>query len=346
MACQSTAFGLNVWRFVAGLGIGVELITIGAYLTEFAPREIRGRAFAMCQAIGFTAVPVVSFLAYLLVPHSPLGVSGWRWVVLLGSAGAVFVWWIRRRLPESPRWLAQQGRLAEANAVLSALEERVASESGRPLPAIPEASPVAAKGAFRDMWVPPYRRRTIMMSTFNVFQTIGYYGFASWVPTLLIRQGIAVTNSLFYTSVIALAAPIGPVIGFLIADRFERKHVIVAMAFVNVVCGLAFSQARQPAFIIAMGVCLTLAGNIISYSYHLYQQELFPTAIRSRAAGFVYSWSRVSAIFSSFVIAFFLDRFGVGGVFLFIGAAMTVVMLVIGLLGPRTRAVALENISH
>jgi putative MFS transporter len=183
-----------------------------------------------------------------------------------------------------------------------------------------------------------------MMILFNIFQTVGYYGFASWVPTLLIKQGIAVASSLLYTTVIALAAPLGPLIGFVIADRFERKHVIVAMAFVNVICGLAFSQARSPAFIIAMGVCLTLAGNIISYSYHLYQQELFSTGIRSRAAGFVYSWSRLSAMFSAFIMAFVLERFGVTGVFLFIGGAMTVVILAIGLMGPRTRGASLDQI--
>ena len=346
MACQSTASGLNFWRFVAGLGIGVELITIGTYLTELAPKQIRGRAFAFCQAIGFSAVPVVSLLAYLLVPSSPLGISGWRWTVAIGSGASVFVWWIRRQLPESPRWLAQQGRLEQADEIVSALERRVQDDYGCQLPAVDESPAPVRKGRFRDMWISPYRSRTLMMSVFNIFQTVGYYGFASWVPTLLIAQGIAVTNSLLYTSVIAMAAPVGPLIGLRIADRFERKHVIVTMAFANVVCGLLFSQARQPALIIAMGVCLTLAGNIISYSYHLYQQELFPTGIRSRAAGFVYSWSRFSAIFSPFIIAYFLQHFGVTGVFLFIAGAMSVVVVVIGTMGPRTRGTALESISQ
>ncbi len=109
MAFQETALGLNVWRFIAGVGIGVELVTIGTYIAELVPRQIRGRAFACEQAVGFTAVPVVAFLAYLLVPHSFFGLDGWRWVVLIGAHGALFVWWIRRALPESPRWLAQQG---------------------------------------------------------------------------------------------------------------------------------------------------------------------------------------------------------------------------------------------
>ena len=111
MAFQSTAFELNLWRFLSGIGIGVELVVIGSYLSELVPKHIRGRAFACCQAIGFTAVPVAAFLSYLLVPWAPFGIDGWRWVVLIGAHGAVFVWWIRRALPESPRWLAPEGQI-------------------------------------------------------------------------------------------------------------------------------------------------------------------------------------------------------------------------------------------
>ena len=206
--------------------------------------------------------------------------------------------------------------------------------------------PVAAQGRFRDMWVTPYRSRTVMMVIFNVFQTVGFYGFANWVPTLLIKQGITITTSLMYSSIIAVAAPIGPIIGLFIGDRFERKTVIVVMAAVNVVCGLWFSQVSNAVLLVSLGVCLTLAGNIISYSFHAYQAELFPTSIRARAVGFVYSWSRFSAIFTAFFIASVLKYFGSTGVFVFIAAAMAIVMLVIGVMGPRTRGVALEELSH
>lgn len=195
------------------------------------------------------------------------------------------------------------------------------------------------------MWVAPYRKRAVMMMIFNVFQTVGFYGFANWVPTLLIKQGITITTSLMYSSVIALAAPVGPLIGLLIADRFERKTVIVAMAGTAVVCGLLFSQTSVAALLIVLGIGITLANNIMSYSYHAYQAELFPTAIRARAVGFVYSWSRFSAIFTSFVIAAVLKGFGTAGVFVFIAGAMAIVMAAIGLMGPRTKGIALEAIS-
>jgi putative MFS transporter len=347
MAFQTTAFGLNLWRFIAGLGIGVEIITIGTYVTELTPKRVRGRAFAFSQTIGFTAVPVAAFLSYLLVPRSPFGLDGWRWVVLFGAAGAIFVWWVRRGLPESPRWLVQTGRPNEADRIVSQLENQARTESGRDDLDMLEGSPeLPGRSAFRDMWIAPYRNRTVMLIIFHIFQTIGYYGFANWVPTLLIRQGITVTNSLLYTSVIAIAAPVGPLIGVLIADLFERKTVIVVMAGVSIACGLLFSAVTKSLWIVAMGISLTLANNIITYSFHLYQQELFPTGIRSRASGFVYSFSRLSATFNAFFIAFFLERFGVTGVFAFIAGAMAIVMVTIGVMGPLTRGVALEKVSE
>jgi MFS transporter, putative metabolite:H+ symporter len=346
MAFQDTATGLNVWRFLAGIGIGVELVTIGTYISELVPKHIRGRAFACEQAVGFMAVPVVAFLSYLLVPNKPFGFDGWRWVVLIGAHGALFVWFIRRVLPESPRWLAQKGRLEEADRVMSMLEAIAEKESGQPLPAPAAPEQVNARGAFRDMWVAPYGKRATMMIIFNIFQTVGFYGFANWVPTLLIKQGITITTSLMYSSVIAIAAPVGPIIGLFIGDKFERKTVIVVMAAANVVCGLLFSQVSGALLLVSMGVCLTLAGNIISYSFHAYQTELFPTSIRARAVGFVYSWSRFSAIFTSFLIAGVLKEFGTTGVFVFIAGAMLIVMASIGLMGPKTRDLALEKISH
>jgi MFS transporter, putative metabolite:H+ symporter len=346
MAFQTTAAGLNFWRFVAGLGIGVELVTIGTYISELVPRHIRGRAFACEQAVGFLSVPVAAFLSYLLVPRRPFGIDGWRWVVLIGAHGAIFVWFIRRALPESPRWLAQKGRLAEADQVLSNLEAIVAQEYGKPLPAQAAPAPVAPSNRFSDMWAAPYGKRAIMMIIFNVFQTVGFYGFANWVPTLLIKQGITVTTSLMYSSIIAVAAPVGPLIGLWMGDKFERRTVIVVAAAAITVCGLIFSQVSGAALLITMGVALTLANNIMSYSFHAYQTELFPTGIRARAVGFVYSWSRLSAILTSFLIAGLLRQFGTTGVFVFIAIAMLVVMTVIASMGPRTRNLALEEISH
>ncbi|KKB64165.1 MFS transporter [Robbsia andropogonis] len=346
MAFQDTALGLNLWRFIAGIGIGVELVTIGTYIAELVPKQIRGRAFACEQAIGFVAVPCAAILTYLLSEVHFLGLEGWRWVVLIGAHGAMFIWWIRRQLPESPRWLALKGRTAEAERIVADLETRVASEYGKPLPPPLAPEPVGERKRFRDILQGVYRKRTTMLVLCNVFQTVGYFGFANWLPTLLISHGVTVTRSLAYSSIIAVAAPIGPMIGLWMGDRFERKSMIVFMAGAIMVCGLLFSQVTGSVPLIVTGVLITLACNMMSFNLHAYQTELYPTAIRAQAVGFVYSWSRFSAIFTAFAISAILHGFGVVGVFAFIAAAMLIVMLVIGLMGPRTRDIALEKISH
>jgi putative MFS transporter len=268
-------------------------------------------------------------------------------VVLIGSVGALVVWWIQRRVPESPRWLARHGREAEAEQVTAAIESAVAAELGGPLPAPgPAVADVTTHGSLAEIFHPPYRRRTIMMSVFNFFQTIGFYGFASWVPSLLIAKGIHITTSLEYSFIIAAANPLSPLLGTLIADKMERKWQIVAAAACIAVFGLAFSQQNTAALLILLGVLVTLSNNWMSFSYHGYQSELFPTRIRSRAVGFVYSWSRLSAALAGLAIGFLLQSFGVTAVFLFIAFSMAMVIISIGGFGPRTRGLTLEEISH
>jgi len=345
MAFQNDVFGLNLWRFISGIGVGVELVTIDAYLSELVPRELRGRAFAFNQTIQFSSVPIVALLAWLLVPHSPLGLDGWRWVVLIGAAGAVLVWWIRRSVPESPRWLAQHGKLAHADAILTELEVRIVTESGCALPSPADTETFPPRGSFAEIWRPPYRQRTLMLVVFNVFQTVGFYGFSNWVPTFLIKRGISIVNSLEYTFLIAIAAPFGPLLAYRLADKFERKWQIVLAALGVAVFGMLFGQMTLAPLLIGLGILLTVSNNILSFSFHAYQAELYPTRIRALAVGFVYSWSRLSVVLSAFVIAFFLDRFGVPGVFALIAGSMIVVMLAIGIFGPRTNRLSLETIS-
>jgi len=215
MAFQNFAAQLNAWRFLAGIGAGLEQVTIDTFLAEIVPVRARGKAFAFCQFVQFSAVPVVALLGWLMVPRQPLGFAGWRWVTLIGSAGALLAWQFRRGLPESPRWLALHGREAEAERVMKELEGRVESDAGDLLPPPrPAAAPApSAKNSLREILRPPYGKRTLVMSVFNLTQTIAFYGFGSWVPTLLIAKGIHITTSLQYAFIIAIANPVGPLPG-------------------------------------------------------------------------------------------------------------------------------------
>lgn len=347
MAAQNTAIGVDVWRFIAGIGIAVELVTVDTYISELVPKTIRGKAFAVNSCIQFSAVPLLALLAWLLVPLDPLGMAGWRWVVLVPAIGAVAVWWIRLAVPESPRWLAHHGRLDDAERVTAALEASVTADLGRPLPA-PAPAMIEEDGSsgFSEIWRRPYRRRTLMLMVFNFFQTIGYYGFGNWVPALMAAQGANITQSLRYSFVVAISYPLAPLFFTLFADRFERKWQIVTAAMGIAVFGLLFTKQSSAVMLIACGVLITISNQLLSYSFHAYQAELFPTRVRARAVGFVYSFSRLSTVFTSFMIAFFLQNFGTLGVFGFIAGSMMMVVVSIGIFGPRTRGLALEEISH
>jgi putative MFS transporter len=351
MAFQSTGVGVVLWRLIASIGIGIELVTIDTYIAELVPRHLRGRAFAVNQMIQFSVVPLVALLAYLLVPSDPFGFAGWRWVVLIGSSGALVVWFIRLRLPESPRWLIQHGRLAEAETITARIEAAVQRDLGGaalpPVDAVVTTLPVSqGAGGFAEIFSPMYRPRTVMMMVFQFFQAVGFYGFANWVPTLIAQQGINLSRSLLYSFIIAIANPFGPALGFLVADKVEVKWIMVTAAFCIGVFGLLFAMQHDVPLLILFGVLITLSNNILSFSFHAYQSELFPTRIRARAVGFTYAFSRLSTVFMSLIIGQLLATGGVPAVFIFIAVSMLIVILSIGLFGPRTRNLQLERISH
>jgi MFS transporter, putative metabolite:H+ symporter len=347
MGMQDTANGVNFWRFVSALGVGLELVTVDAYLSELVPKKNRGAAFAFLQAMSAIAFLVSYFLSWQLIPNAPFGYDGWRWVTWIGSIAAIVIWWIRLGLPESPRWLAQQGRMQEAERVMADIEARVGADYGGPLPSPePPQYQDPRRGSIGEIFSPRYLRRTIMLMLFNFFQTVGFYGFVAWTPTLLIAKGIHITQSLKYSAIINVAAVACPLLIMLFADRLERKWHCCLSCLSIAVFGIWFASVDSSWALIALGACLAMAAQWLSYGLHNYQAELYPTRIRARGVGFVYSWSRLSGILTPFFVAFFLRDFGATGVFLFVAACMGVVILSVAGLGPRTRQLEVEAIAH
>lgn len=349
MSLQSTDVGLVFWRFLCGIGIGVEFVTIDTYLSELVPVERRGKAFAFTSLIGTTAYPITAFLAWAFVPYMPFNVDGWRWVGIIAAIGAIIAWLLRLGLPESPRWLAAHGRREEAERITAMIEARVqAGNGGRPLPPprVVADEVEVGKGAFAEMFNETYRSRTIMLIIFQLLQTVGYYGFTSWVPTLLLAQGINITKSLAYTIIIAAANPLGSLAATQFADKCERKWQLAFAALGIAGFGLIFAQMTAAPGIMTVGVCIAFCNTVLAYSLHAYQSELYPTRIRARAVGFTYGWSRFSTIFIGFIIAYCLRNYGTIGVFTFIAGSMVIVFFIIAIMGPRTTGLRLEAISR
>jgi putative MFS transporter len=252
------------------------------------------------------------------------------------------IWILRLYLPESPLWLARHGRGAEALAVVRTLEAATGASGKQEAMAEGRASATRPMVSFADLFKPPYFSLVAMFMVFNLCQAFGFYGFANWVPTLLVEKGITVTKSLEYAFIVAFAYPVAPLLAASFADKLERKWIICGACTAIIVFGIAFSQLTAPALLIGTGVLLTAANMTMSYAYHAYQTEVFPTAVRARAAGLVYSMSRLSAMFSGFIVAYMLKQAGVGGVFGLITTAMVIVIVTLAVFGPSVRGRPLD----
>jgi putative MFS transporter len=347
-ALQDSAVVIDVLRFIAGFGISVQLINNDSFISEITPRRWRGRYMAFSILIVLTSGPIALLLSWLLVPHTILGLTGWRWVVIAGALGGVIVWVIRGNIPESPRWLQAHGRHTEADAVMRQMEARVRAELGRELPPpdYEHAEPVQARGAWIEMFGPRYLRRTIMLSLFQFCQTIAAFGFITWVPIMLVRQGFAIAHSLEFTTVMTLLAPVGASLGLFFAERIERKWQLVGTAIGVGVFGLLFSQVRSDGLILLCGGLVSLCVNWLVSIFHPYAAELFPTRIRAQAVGFTFSWSRISSILVGYAVTFLLSAYGTAGVFTMIAVAMAAIVLSVGILGPRSNRQSLEALSQ
>ena len=342
MAMQDTATAIDACRFVAGVGLGAELVVIDAFLAELVPPRFRGRAFALSAAIQFLAVPVAGGLCLALVPHRPFGVDGWRWVCVIGSLGALLVMLTRTRLPESPRWLAQRGLLQRADEIVTALERQCFGTARVPVPSrdslIPADVDLQADAAAprASLFEPAWRSRVVMLTLANVLVSIGFFGFGSWLPTLLASQGHSVVKSFEFSLCIALCYPFCPLVFMLFADRVERKWQISLATLAAGVLGVCFGYQDGSLRLILFGAAVTVANLLTGYAVHAYQSELFPSAIRARAVGFVYSWGRLAVVFSSLLIGYLLQRGGASAVLLFLGATQVAVAVLVAVKGPKT----------
>lgn len=338
---------LVLFRFLAGIGIGAELPVCDAYLADLLPARVRGRMVAFAYTVGFCGTPICGFLATSIATETIVGIDGWRWMFVIGGAGAVICWFLRFALPESPRWLERMGRHEEADAVVRSLESAAGME---PVPPEQQAPTPVAQRETRDklsrltvLVGSRYRRRTIMIWVFQVLQPLGYYGFGSLVPLVLAAKGYDIVNSLQFSAVVFLGYPLGSALSIPVMERLERKTILIGSAALMAAFGLLFANAAATWQILVLGFAYTAVSNIFSNGYHVYQGELYPTAIRASGAGIAYSLGRVANAAMPFILVPVLNGAGAGAMFGVVAAAMVLLCVNVGLLGPRTTGLSVDR---
>jgi putative MFS transporter len=286
-------------------------------------------------------------MARLLVPTTPLGVEGWRWLFVFGSAGSAIVWTVRRDLPESPRWLELHGRFDEADAVVSRLEREALAARGYLDPPAREAiADAGTRATASALWSRTYRGRAAMLCVFQVCQTVGYYGFGTIAPMVLAARGFPVVTSLTYTGITFIGYPIGSALSIVLVERLDRRWLIAGAASLMAILGLGLGFSNAAAAILIFGFLYTLVSNVFSNGFHIFQAEIFPTTIRATAAGSTYGLSRLSASAMPFVLLPVLRHSGPHAMFGVIALAMLIVVVTIVLFGPSTTGRALEEITR
>ncbi|MCZ0986368.1 MFS transporter [Streptomyces diastatochromogenes] len=335
-AFSPNATWLIVTRFLAGIGIGAEQALSDCYLADVLPARKRGRFIASAYTLAFCGVPAVGFAALWLVPLTPLGVAGWRWLFVLGALGSAVVWVLRRQLIESPRWLAATGKAAEAERLVARME---AEAAGRGLPLEtpgPEPEESADHSRLRDVFRPGMLRRTLVLWLFCVLSVIGYYGFGTLAPQIVAAKGYGIVAGLGFTALSFLGYPVGSALALPVVDRVERRTLIALSAAAMVLAGLGFAYAGSAALIVTSGFAYTLCSNVFSSVSHVYLSEQYPTAIRATASGAAYSLSKLSAAALPFVLLPVLEAHGPGALFAVIAAAMALLAATVLTLGERT----------
>jgi len=356
-AFSPNAVWLMITRFFAGLGLGAELPLADAYLSDLLPARRRGRYIAWAYTISFVGVPFVGFLAHSLFEITVLGLAGWRWIFIIGALGSVVVFFLRRGLPESPRWLETVGRTEQAEQITARFEAEARADgheladpaTDAPADTTPASdTPARTPGVepIRNLFRPPYGRRTGMMLVFHLLQTFGYYGFGTLVPVVLAAKGFPVGQSLLFTAVTYLGYPVGSALSLPFVERVERKFLIIGAAIGMALFGVLFGMSHAMAPILIFGFLYTATSNVFSNSYHIYQAEIFPTGLRSTAASGTYALSRLTTAVMPFILVPLLNKSGVGALFAVVCGAMAVVALNVAVLGPRTTGRRLETVNH
>lgn len=331
---------LGVFRFLTGMGLAAMTIVTNTYISEMFPGKLRGKYQSLAIMIGIMGTPVTTWIARFIIPIAPWA---WRLVFIWGSIGMLFLLFIPK-LTESPRWFESLGQFDKADEVLKKIEAEVSKEKGAlPEPETFKQAAKARKVPISELFTGKYLRRTLVLTVLWVCQTIGFFGYSSWAPTLLAKQGFNVEKSLTYVALSALGAPLGSYLASLISDRFERKWTLTITGALIAVSGLLYGMTFQPTFIVIFGLlvnCFERTYTSLAYSY---SPELFPTEARATGTSVPYGIGRLSNLIGPIIISFLFTSHGYQSVFMFIAGTWLVGAIILGVFGPTTKKRSMDG---
>lgn len=323
-------------RLLTGIGISAMTVVGITYITEIFPARVRGTYQGWVMLIGLCGVPLTAYIARFCIPLAPWG---WRLVFIWGAVG-IFFPFFSGALEESPRWYENHGRLEEADAVLDRIETRVRRKVGTLPEVVHVAQEPQQRGRYADLFAPACLPRTILLVMAWIFMTLGFFGFTSWVPTLLLAQGFSLVHSLAWSSGMSLATIPGALLAALLSDRWERKWLIGIASIVIAACGLLYGSTFRIGSILVFGLLVEMFIHMFSPLMYTYTAESFPSRIRNSGTGLAYGAGRLANVFGPLLVAWLFRHHGYTSVFIYIATSWVMVGILVAAFGLRSRRLA------
>jgi MFS transporter, putative metabolite:H+ symporter len=342
---------LVIFRIIQGIGLGGEVPVAAVFISELAKAQGRGRfvlLYELVFPIGLSAAALVGLWA---VPH-----LGWQSMFVLGALPALLALVLRRLLPESPRWLAEHGRLAEAEASLALIEAETEKAIGRPLPPPhPRAAPPAKAASFADLFGPFYLRRTLVVWVIWFSAYFVNYGLSAWMPTLYrsVFQ-LPLDVSLRYGLITQVVGLIGTAICAFTIDHVGRR-LWFAVSFLGGALSLFALKLYPSPSAEQVLTCITVSYFFIStinIGVYLYTPELYPTRVRALGVGTATAWLRLASVIAPSIVGMIIGARltpaqapDVPTVFLLFGLVAAIAAICTALFAVETKGLVLEEAS-
>jgi MFS family permease len=344
---------LLVARFVVGVGLGGELNTGLTLVAELMPTRYRGAAVATVNvAAGGLGIFASSALAAVVLGPLETALGGptvaWRWLLGLLAVPALLVFVYRWFLPESPRYLLVEGRVDEANAVLT----RLAANRLRPVAGMQVTRYVdTAEGTrlprqrvrLAEIFQGRLARNTIVIWVVSAMTFGAQVTITVFMPTVLVSRGFDVSTSLAYTTVINIGGLVGAVLASVFGFRLKRRLVLGYGSVVAVVVAVAFGTSTNLALVLVLGGLLQLMFILLNTTTWVWAPELYPTRVRAFGTGASVTVALVAASLIPLLAGVIVDAAGAIGMFVMVGI-MYAVMAAAVRLGPETQGVPLEEL--